>query len=339
MLEIKNLKKTFTSGFINRRSLTAVDDISFCIGDHETFGLVGESGCGKTTVGRLVLRLIEPTAGRIIFNGIDLLKLDKRALRNIRPQMQIIFQEPESSLHPRMRIGDIIAEPLKLYKIVPKEEREKKVLELIDMVGLNSEHINRYPHELSGGQSQRVMLARVLALSPRFIVADEPTSSLDVSVQAQILSLLKIAQNEFDFSCLFISHDLNLIRNMTQHMGVMYMGKLVEIGLTRDIFERAQHPYTRALLLAVPVADPTAKRKRIILEGEMPNPLKLPTGCRFHTRCRYKEHICETTQPHMVDVGNNHLVACHLLNGKVNESNRSCDCGPTKPICSVTVSE
>ena len=312
MLEITALKKTFTTGLINKRSVNAVDGIGFCIKDHETFGLVGESGCGKTTVGRLILRLIEPTEGLVIFNGIDLLKLDKKALRKIRPQMQIIFQDPESSLHPRMRIGDIIAEPLKLYNIVPNEKRNKKVMELIDKVGLNPEHINRYPHELSGGQSQRVMLARVLALAPRLIVADEPTSSLDVSVQAQILSLLKDAQNEFGFSCLFISHDLNIIRNMTQSMGVMYLGKLVETGLTRDIFQDARHPYTRALLSAIPLADPLTKRKRIILEGEMPNPMKLPTGCRFHTRCNCKKKICEVTEPPMINVGNGHMVACHF---------------------------
>jgi peptide/nickel transport system ATP-binding protein/oligopeptide transport system ATP-binding protein len=312
MLKITGLKKTFTTGFINKRSVKAVDGMDFCINDHETFGLVGESGCGKTTVGRLILRLIEPTDGQVIFNGIDLLKLDKKALRKIRPQLQIIFQDPESSLHPRMRIGDSIAEPLKLYDIVSKERRDGKVRELIDKVGLNPEHINRYPHELSGGQSQRAMLARVLALAPKLIIADEPTSSLDVSVQAQILSLLKDAQKEFGFSCLFISHDLNIIRNMTQRMGVMYLGKLVEIGSTADIFKNARHPYTKALLSAIPLADPLAKRKRIILKEEMPNHMELPTGCRFHTRCNFKDKICETEAPTMVNVGNDHQVACHF---------------------------
>jgi peptide/nickel transport system ATP-binding protein/oligopeptide transport system ATP-binding protein len=315
MLEVEGLKKTFTSGFVSKRLVKAVDGISFCIKDGETFGLVGESGCGKTTVGRLILRLVEPTEGKVIFNGIDLLKLDKKALRKLRPQMQIIFQDPESSLHPRMRIGDIVAEPLELYNLVPKDERQKNVLELIDMVGLQPEHINRYPHELSGGQSQRVVLARVLALSPRFIVADEPTSSLDVSVQAQILSLMKKVQDEFHFSCLFISHDLNLIRSMTSSMGVMYLGRIVEAARTKDLFEDARHPYTKALLSAIPVADPKSKRKKIILDGEMPSPMNPPTGCRFHTRCRFRENICERIEPQMIDLGEGHSVACHLYTG------------------------
>lgn len=318
MLEVEGLKKTFTSGFVSKRLVKAVDGISFCIKYGETFGLVGESGCGKTTVGRLILRLVEPTEGKVIFNGTDLLKLDKKALRKLRPQMQIIFQDPESSLHPRMRIGDIVAEPLKLYNLVPKEGRQKKVLELIDMVGLQPEHINRYPHELSGGQSQRVVLARVLALSPRFIVADEPTSSLDVSVQAQILSLMKKVQDEFHFSCLFISHDLNLIKSMTSSMGVMYLGKIVEAGRTRDLFEDARHPYTKALLSAIPVADPNSNRKKIILDGEMPSPMNPPTGCRFHTRCHFKEKICERIEPQMIDLGEGHSVACHLYSGEFN---------------------
>lgn len=312
MLEVHDLEKTFTTGIINKKSVNAVDKISFSIQEGESFGLVGESGCGKTTVGRLVLRLIEPTEGKVLFNGIDIFLLDQKELRKIRPQMQIIFQDPESSLHPRMRIGDIIAEPLKLHNIVPKEERQRMVRELIEMVGLNPEHANRYPHELSGGQSQRVMLARVLSLSPKLIVADEPTSSLDVSVQAQILSLLKRAQSECHFSCLFISHDLNLIRNMTGRMGVMYLGRMVEMGKTSDIFDAAMHPYTQALLSAIPVADPNAKKSRIILEGEMPNPLNPPKGCGFHPRCRYKERICETSEPKMIDVGEGHLVSCHL---------------------------
>ena len=312
MLEVQGLKKTFTSGLVSKRSVKAVDGISFNIADGETFGLVGESGCGKTTVGRLVLRLIEPTEGKVIFNSIDVLKLNKKALRKLRPQMQIIFQDPESSLHPRMKIGDIIAEPLKLYNLVPKANREKKVLELIDMVGLQPEHVNRFPHELSGGQSQRVVLARVLALGPRFIVADEPTSSLDVSVQAQILSLLKKVQEEFHFSCLFISHDLNLISRMTSSMGIMYLGKIVEEGRTKELFEEARHPYTRALLSAIPVVDPQTKRKKVVLEGEMPSPMNPPSGCRFHTRCSFKEKICEKTEPQIIDLGEGHRVACHL---------------------------
>lgn len=317
MLEVQGLKKTFTRGIISKRAVKAVDGISFNIADGKTFGLVGESGCGKTTVGRLVLRLIEPTEGRVVFNGTDVTKLDKKALRKLRPQMQIIFQDPESSLHPRMKIGDIIAEPLKLYNLVPKTNLQKKILELIEMVGLQPEHINRYPHELSGGQSQRVVLARVLALGPRFIVADEPTSSLDVSVQAQILSLIKRVQDEFHFSCLFISHDLNLIQKMTSSMSVMYLGKIVEAGLTKELFEDAKHPYTRALMSAIPVADPHTKRKRIVLEGEMPSPMNPPSGCRFHTRCSFKENICEREEPQMINMGNGHCIACHLYAAEI----------------------
>lgn len=312
MLEVIGLKKTFTTGVVKKKSVRAVDGVSFSIAEGETFGLVGESGCGKTTVGRLVLRLIEPSEGEVKFDGVDILKLSKKSLRKLRPKMQIIFQDPEASLHPRMRIGDIIAEPLKLYDLVPKQDRQKKVSELIETVGLHPEHVNRYPHELSGGQNQRVVLARVLALGPKFIVADEPTSALDVSVQAQILALLKKVQQEFGFSCLFISHDLDVIRNMTDSMGVMYLGKMVETGRTAEVFAEPLHPYTKALLAAIPVADPKAKRSRIILEGEMPSPMNPPSGCRFHTRCIERMKICETVEPAMNDFKIGHRVACHL---------------------------
>ena len=310
MLEVLGLTKYFSSGLIRKRYLRAVDDVSFKIEKGRTLGLVGESGCGKTTIGRLILRLTKPTGGKVLFDGIDLFALNRRELLAIRPRIQMIFQDPDSSLNPRMRIGTSIAEPLKLHGTIPKAKREQRIRELIETVGLNPEHVNRYPYQLSGGQNQRVVLARILAMNPDLIIADEPTSSLDVSVQAQILNLMKDLQKEFDHTYLFISHDLDVVRIMADRIAVMYLGRLVEIGGTRDIYDHAKHPYTQALLSA---ASADMGEEQIVLEGETSSPLDMPAGCRFHTRCPYMKERCAIEEPELVEVGRDHYVACHLV--------------------------
>jgi len=310
MLEVLGLTKHFSSGLIRKHYLRAVDDVSFKIEKGKTLGLVGESGCGKTTIGRLILRLTKPTDGTVLFDGIDLFALNRRELLAIRPRIQMIFQDPDSSLNPRMKIGTSIAEPLGLHGLVPKDKRAQKVMELVETVGLNPEHVNRYPYQLSGGQNQRVVLARILALNPDLIIADEPTSSLDVSVQAQILNLMKDLQKEFNHTYLFISHDLDVVRIMADRIAVMYLGRLVEIGETRDVYDHAKHPYTQALLSA---ATMDGGGERIVLEGETSSPIDMPAGCRFHARCPYREARCVVEEPELVEVGRGHYVACHLV--------------------------
>ncbi|MGP8331171.1 MAG: ABC transporter ATP-binding protein [Methanosarcinaceae archaeon] len=313
MLEVEGLTKYFPYGIIRKQYAKAVDGVSFKIKKGETLGLVGESGCGKTTIGRSILRLIEPTAGKVLFDGIDLLALKRKELRAIRPRMQMIFQDPDSSLDPRMKIGTSIAEPLKLQGMIPKDKIEDKISELVKTVGLHPEHINRYPYQLSGGQNQRVVLARILAMNPDLIIADEPTSSLDVSVQAQILNLMKDLQGTFGHTYLFITHDLDVVRIMADHIAVMYLGRIVEIGKTCDIFNGAKHPYTHALLSAAMIGLASGQKKRIILVGETPGPSDIPPGCRFHTRCLHREEICVLMDPESVEVGEGHYVACHFV--------------------------
>ena len=320
LLEVRNLKKYFPvrRGVFRRvvAHVKAVDGVSFFIREGETLGLVGESGCGKTTVGRTILRLIDPTEGSILFYNddkpIDIAKLSQRALKPLRRQMQIIFQDPYSSLNPRMTIGDIIEEPLVVHRIGTPAEREARVKELLEAVGLNPQYMKRYPHEFSGGQRQRIGIARALALGPKLIICDEPVSALDVSIQAQVLNLLEDLQKEFGLTYLFIAHDLSVVRHISDRVAVMYLGKIVEMAETEELFQNPKHPYTEALLSAVPVPDPDYQRERIILKGDVPSPVNPPSGCYFHPRCPYAQPICKEQEPAFVDIGGEHFVSCHF---------------------------
>jgi oligopeptide transport system ATP-binding protein len=316
LLEIKHLKKHFPiKGGIFSKTIGyvyAVDDISFTLNTGETLGLVGESGCGKSTTGRTILRLIEPTAGEVKFEGQEITGLDKGDMRALRREMQIIFQDPYASLNPRMTVGSIIGEPLEIHKIAKGAEKEEQVASLLQKVGLRPEDMRKYPHEFSGGQRQRIGIARALGLNPKLIVCDEPVSALDVSIQAQVINLLEDLQEEFGLSYLFIAHNLNVVEHISDRVAVMYLGKIVELASDTDLYNNPQHPYTEALLSAVPIPDPTLKKKRIILEGDVPSPINPPSGCHFHTRCPYKEQICEEIEPEFKDIGGGHWVACHL---------------------------
>lgn len=315
-LSVQNLKKYFTieSDLFGKPTvfLRAVDDVSFDITKGTTMGLVGESGCGKTTIGRTILRLHESTDGKVIYNGKDLAKLSKKELRIIRPQIQIIFQDPYSSLSPRMTVGSIIGEAVKAHKIVPKNTLKEYVLQVMKDCGLQPHYYERYPHEFSGGQRQRICIARAIALQPRFIVCDEPVSALDVSIQAQIINLLKDLQDKYEYTYLFISHDLSVVEHISDSVGVMYLGNLVEYGAKDDIFLNPLHPYTKALFSAVPMPDPTVKMKRVILQGDIPSPVNPPKGCKFCTRCPECMDICKEKAPAFKEIEPGHKVACHL---------------------------
>ncbi|HET8606075.1 MAG TPA: dipeptide ABC transporter ATP-binding protein [Gaiellaceae bacterium] len=316
LVEVRNLKKYFPirAGLLQREvaRVHAVDDVSFAVEEGETLGLVGESGCGKSTLARTMVRLLEPTDGDVIFEGRSIGHLGTRRLRPLRRQMQIVFQDPYASLNPRKRVGTIIGDPLRIHG-VPKRDRRRRVQELLQTVGLSPEHYNRFPHEFSGGQRQRIGIARALALQPKLVVADEPVSALDVSIQAQMLNLLEELQDELRLTYVFIAHDLSVVRHVSDRVAVMYLGKLVELSPAEELYERPIMPYTEALLSAVPIPDPdlSEQRKRIVLEGDVPSPIDPPSGCRFHPRCRYATEICSRVEPPLVDYGNGHLAACH----------------------------
>ena len=312
LVQIENLKKHFPAS--GGQSVRAVDGVSFNIERGETLGLVGESGCGKTTVGRCLLRLIEPTSGAIKFDGQDLLSLGKSEMRALRRRMQIVFQDPYSSLNPRMKVGDIIGEPLIVHSIGNKQERKDRIAELLKVVKLDPDYANRYPHQFSGGQRQRIGIARALALNPDFIVADEPVSALDVSVQAQVVNLLQDLQAQFGLTYLFISHGLAVVEHISTRVGVMYLGKIVELASSVELYENPKHPYTQALLASIPLPDPeqTRDRKRIALSGEVPTPMNPPSGCRFHTRCPHVMEKCKNTEPEFKEITPGHFAACFL---------------------------
>ena len=317
IVEVKNLEKNFTLGggwFKKEYSIKAVDNISFDINKKEILGLVGESGCGKTTCGKIILRIINPSSGHIFFDGHDITHISQKEMAKFRKQMMIIYQDPFGSLDPRMKIGSTIAEPMEVHRMFStdeKEEKENRIKELMEKVGLTPDQINRYPHEFSGGQRQRIGIARALATNPKFIVADEPVSALDVSIQAQIINLLKHLQKEFGLTLLFITHDLSVIKHISDRVAVMYAGQIVEMAPRNELFKNPLHPYTKTLLSAIPIPNPEIKRKSESLKGEVPSLINLPKGCRFHPRCPLCKKDCSVIEPRLIEVKKHHFVACN----------------------------
>jgi oligopeptide transport system ATP-binding protein len=317
LVEVEDLVTHFPirEGLLGRQvaAVHAVDGVTFSVREGETLGLVGESGCGKSTLGRTIVRLLEPTSGDVRFQGRSIAHLRARELRPLRREMQMVFQDPYASLNPRKRIGSVIAAPMKIHGVGDARERRRRVQELLDVVGLSPEHYNRYPHEFSGGQRQRIGVARALALRPKLVVADEPVSALDVSIQSQMLNLLEDLQEEFHLTYIFIAHDLGVVRHVSDRIAVIYLGKLVELSPAAELYERPIMPYTEALLSAVPIPDPdlSDQRERIVLQGDVPSPIDPPPGCRFHPRCRYRTDVCAAVEPPLVDYGGGHLAACH----------------------------
>ncbi|WP_449621592.1 ABC transporter ATP-binding protein [Robertmurraya sp. Marseille-Q9965] len=318
LLKVDNLKKYFpiTGGVLGRKvgEVKAVDDVSFFVKKGETLGLVGESGCGKSTTGRVLMRLLEPTEGTVEFEGQDLTKLKAEEMRRMRKEIQMVFQDPFASLNPRHTVEKILEEPLIVHGVKDKEERKRRVREMLEVVGLNSYHAKRYPHQFSGGQRQRIGIARALMTKPKLIIADEPVSALDVSIQSQVLNLLEDLQKEFQLTYIFIAHDLGVVKHISDRVGVMYLGRLVEITEADKLYDKPLHPYTKALLASIPIPDPDVQQERELLKGDLPSPANPPLGCAFHTRCSACMEVCKTTRPELVEIEPGHFAACHLYN-------------------------
>lgn len=321
LLKVDNLKKHFPikKGLLSREigQVKAVDGVSFEVFEGETLGIVGESGCGKSTTGRMLMRLIEPTEGSVIFNGQDVTALSAKQLREARRDMQMVFQDPYASLNPRHTVAQILEEPLIVHNIGTKQERKQKVIQLLKTVGLSEYHANRYPHQFSGGQRQRIGIARALMTNPKLIIADEPVSALDVSIQAQVLNLMQQLQQDLKLTYIFIAHDLGVVRHISDRVGVMYLGKVVELATSESLYEEPRHPYTQALLAAVPVPDPDFVKETTMLQGDIPSPSNPPSGCTFHTRCSFAKEVCKQQVPALQQVSEGHAVACHLYDGNV----------------------